>query len=226
MAQAKPMRPLFTLIMLLFAAPAWPTTVLVVGDSISAAYGLAEKDGWVQLAEDQLQPLAGNEIDFVNASISGDTTSGGLARLPEALERFNPDLVVIELGGNDGLRGYSLKEMRENLTTMVEASEAMGAEVLLLGMQIPTNYGVAYTRRFAAIFQKVADTTGAALVPFMLEPIANNRDYFQSDGIHPSADAQPLLVDHVLPLITQILKLDAPDAAATGDQSATQQNSN
>ncbi len=222
MAQVKPMRALFLLATLLFVAPVWASTVLVVGDSISAAYGLAEEDGWVQMAEEQLQPLADDEINFVNASISGDTTSGGLARLPEALERFDPDLVVIELGGNDGLRGYSLKKMRENLTEMVEASEASGAEVLILGMQIPTNYGAAYTRRFAEIFQKVADTTGAALVPFMLEPLVADRAYFQSDGIHPSADAQPLLVDHVLPSIKQALKIDAAGAAATTKQRSTQ----
>lgn len=219
------MRPLFTLIMLLFAAPAWSTTVLVVGDSISAAYGLAEKDGWVQLAEDQLQPASEGDLEFINASISGDTTSGGMARLPEALERFEPDLVVIELGGNDGLRGYSLKQMRENLTTMVQASEASGAEVLILGIEIPTNYGAAYTRRFADIFQKVADATGAALVPFILEPIATDRDYFQPDGIHPTAEAQPLLAQHVLPSIAQILEIELPELAA-GDEDSAQQTTN
>ena len=180
---------------------AWSTTVLVVGDSISAAYGLPERDGWVQLANDQFS----DEVTFVNASISGDTTSGGLARLPEALERFNPSVVVIELGGNDGLRGYSLKDMRENLTAMIDASETAGASVLLLGMEIPSNYGTAYTRRFAQIFQKVADSTGVALVPFFLEPIATNRDYFQRDGVHPTAEAQPLLVEHVIPALKSLI---------------------
>jgi len=141
----KIMRLISLLFLLFLSAPTWSKTVLVVGDSISAAYGLAERDGWVQLTDDKFS----EDITFVNASISGDTTSGGLARLPEALDRFNPSVVVIELGGNDGLRGYSLKDMRENLTAMVEASEAAGASVLLLGMQIPSNYGVAYTRRFA-----------------------------------------------------------------------------
>lgn len=220
MVQVKPLRTLFTLIMLLFAAPAWSTTVLVVGDSISAAYGMAEKDGWVQLAEDALQPLSETDITFVNASISGDTTSGGLARLPAALNRFAPDLVIIELGGNDGLRGYSLKEMRENLTAMVEASETSGASVLLLGVQIPTNYGAAYTRRFADIYQKVADATGAALVPFMMETIATDRDFFQPDGVHPTADAQPLMMNHVLPEITKALQLETPDGTATTDDAA------
>ena len=184
---------------------AWSTTVLVVGDSISAAYGLPERDGWVQLANDQFS----DEVTFVNASISGDTTSGGLARLPEALERFNPSVVVIELGGNDGLRGYSLKDMRENLTAMIDASETAGASVLLLGMEIPSNYGTAYTRRFAQIFQKVADSTGVALVPFFLEPIATNRDYFQRDGVHPTAEAQPLLVEHVIPALKSLINIPA-----------------
>ena len=201
------------LILLLLSAPAWSKTVLVVGDSISAAYGLAERDGWVQLASDQLS----DDATFVNASISGDTTSGGLARLPEALERFKPSVVVIELGGNDGLRGYSLKDMRENLTAMVDASESAGASVLLLGMQIPSNYGTAYTRRFAQIFQKVAESTGAALVPFFLEPIATNRDFFQRDGVHPTAEAQPLLVEHVIPALKSLLNIPAATQdAATG----------
>ena len=201
------------LILLLLSAPAWSKTVLVVGDSISAAYGLAERDGWVQLASDQLS----DDVTFVNASISGDTTSGGLARLPEALERFKPSVVVIELGGNDGLRGYSLKDMRENLTAMVDASESAGASVLLLGMQIPSNYGTAYTRRFAQIFQKVAESTGAALVPFFLEPIATNRDFFQRDGVHPTAEAQPLLVEHVIPALKSLLNIPAATQdAATG----------
>ncbi len=208
------MRLLFTLFMLLFSFPAWSSTVLVVGDSLSAAYGLAEKDGWVNLAQNELKEQ-NNDIKFVNASISGDTTSGGLSRLPEALDRFEPDLVIIELGGNDGLRGYSLKDMRENLTAMVQISEAAGASVLLLGMQIPTNYGAAYTRRFAAIYQKVADATGAALVPFFLEPIATERDYFQRDGVHPTADAQPLLVDHIMNALIQALKLDEPSPTST-----------
>ncbi len=214
------MRLTFTLIMLLLSAPAWPTTILVMGDSISAAYGLAEKDGWVQLAENELSTRHPEDVTFVNASISGDTTSGGLARLPDALDRFQPDLVVIELGGNDGLRGYSLKQMRENLTAMVETSEAAGADVLILGMQIPSNYGTAYTRRFAEIFQKVAGKTEAALVPFFLEPIALKREFFQADGVHPTAEAQPLLLQHVLPAFLDILKIPANENASGNDVDA------
>ena len=199
------MRIIYLLFFMFLSTSAWSTTVLVVGDSISAAYGLPERDGWVQLANDQFS----DEVTFVNASISGDTTSGGLARLPEALERFNPSVVVIELGGNDGLRGYSLKDMRENLTAMIDASETAGASVLLLGMEIPSNYGTAYTRRFAQIFQKVADSTGVALVPFFLEPIATNRDYCQRDGVHPTAEAQPLLVEHVIPALKSLINIPA-----------------
>ena len=199
------MRIIYLLFFMFLSTSAWSTTVLVVGDSISAAYGLPERDGWVQLANDQFS----DEVTFVNASISGDTTSGGLARLPEALERFNPSVVVIELGGNDGLRGYSLKDMRENLTAMIDASETAGASVLLLGMEIPSNYGTAYTRRFAQIFQKVADSTGVALVPFFLEPIATNRDFFQRDGVHPTAEAQPLLVEHVIPALKSLINIPA-----------------
>jgi acyl-CoA thioesterase I len=199
------MRTIGFLLLFLFSGTAFSATVLVVGDSISAAYGLAEKDGWVSLAEEAFQ-AEDDKVTFINASISGDTTSGGVARLPEALERFQPDIVVIELGGNDGLRGYSLKDMRENLTTMVMDSEAAGAEVLLLGMQIPTNYGVAYTRRFTEIFQKVADATGAALVPFFLEPIATSRDFFQRDGVHPTAEAQPLMFEHAKPALQELIE--------------------
>jgi len=121
-----------------------------------------------------------------------------LRRLPDALARFSPDILVIELGGNDGLRGYSLKEMRTNLEQMTTLAQDAGAAVLILGMQIPTNYGAAYVKRFAASFAKVADTTGAAIVPFMLEPIALDRAYFQADGIHPNESAQPLMAEHVL----------------------------
>ena len=177
-------------------------TGLVVGDSISAAYGLAEEDGWVALAEERLRADR-PDVTLVNASISGDTTGGGLRRLPAALERFEPDLVVIELGGNDGLRGYPPKAMRQNLEEMARLANEAGADVLILGMMIPSNYGDAYTRLFADAFGEAAEASGAALVPFMLEPIAEDRDYFQSDGIHPTAEAQPLIVEHVLPALRE-----------------------
>jgi len=178
--------------------------VLVVGDSISAAYGLAENDGWVALAETRLQSI-NPDVSFINASISGDTTGGGLRRLPAALDRFEPDLVVIELGGNDGLRGYPPKAMQQNLEAMATLAKDSEAEVLFLGMLIPTNYGEAYLRKFAEAFVNAANNTDTELLPFFLEPIAENRDYFQRDGIHPTAEAQPLLVDHVMPLLEPLV---------------------
>lgn len=182
-------------------------TVLVVGDSISAAYGLNEESGWVALAEKQLRDEV-PDMEFVNASISGDTTTGGAQRIDEALKRFSPDMLIIELGGNDGLRGYQPKQMQANLETMATAGQNAGAEVLLLGMMIPSNYGAAYTRQFGEAFTRAADQTGAELVPFLLEPIAEDRTMFQKDGIHPTAQAQPLLVDHVMPAIRRILEKD------------------
>ena len=195
-------------------APA--ATVLVVGDSISAAYGIDQDDGWVALAEEALREDY-PEIEFVNASISGDTTGGGLRRLPDALERFDPDVVVIELGGNDGLRAYPVERMRDNLEAMVEAAEASGAETLILGMMIPSNYGPAYTEAFGRAFAEAAEATGSDLVPFFLEPIAEDRSAFQRDGIHPTAEAQPLLMEHALPALRGVLEdVDADGDAVSG----------
>lgn len=187
-----------TLLALPLSASAW--TALVVGDSIGAAYKLKEEDGWVRLTEAALRERYPDaDVELVNASISGDTTRGGLSRLPDALERFEPDLVVIELGGNDGLRGYPPASMRQNIEAMARLSDEAGAEVLILGMMIPSNYGAAFTKMFSDAFGEAAEATDSALVPFLLEPIAEDRTWFQSDGIHPTAEAQPLLVEHVLP---------------------------
>ncbi|MFK7890721.1 MAG: arylesterase [Granulosicoccus sp.] len=180
-------------------------TALVIGDSISAAYGLDEQQGWVNLAEQSLA-REGHEVTFVNASISGDTTAGGLRRLPDALERFNPDLVILELGGNDGLRGYPVNAMRDNLVKMAELAQEQGADVLILGMMIPSNYGQAYLKMFAQAFVDAAEATNSAFIPFLLEPIAQNREFFQADGIHPTAEAQPLMVEHVMPELLEILE--------------------
>jgi len=187
------------------SSTAFATTVLVVGDSISAAYGMHEDDGWVQLAENQLLEKE-QQVEFVNASISGDTTEGALRRLPDALELFEPDILVIELGGNDALRGYSLKKVRENLEALANMGKNAGADVLIMGMQIPTNYGAAYTKRFAQTFVDAAESTGSELIPFFLEPIALNIEYFQRDGIHPSVEAQPLLVEHAFTKLLPMLE--------------------
>lgn len=184
-------------------------TVLVFGDSLSAAYGLAESDGWVQLLQAELDKLESNVTVF-NASISGETTAGGLLRLPAAIERFQPDIVVLELGGNDGLRGQSLKAMRENLSAMTTIAQQASAEVLILGMRIPPNYGPVYTERFYDTFSDVAQEHNAYLVPFFLEPIATSRDFFQRDGIHPTAQAQPLLMqvvaDALMTMVSRIMQ--------------------
>ncbi len=190
-----------------FTARAEPFTALVVGDSISAAYGLREADGWVALAAQQLADQ-GFDVDFVNASISGDTTVGGLRRLPDALERFEPNLLVIELGGNDGLRGYPTDAMQQNLEDMATLAHNSGSRVLILGMMIPTNYGKAYLQRFSQAFVDAAANTDSELVPFLLEPIAQDRRYFQSDGIHPTLEAQSLMADHVMPALMKILKTE------------------
>ena len=178
-------------------------TVLVVGDSISAAYGLQTENGeagWVQLLQQRLGPTH----RVINASISGDTTGGGLARLPKTLEVHNPDIVIIELGGNDGLRGYPIGAIRDNLLAMTDAVLAIGATPIIAGMQMTPNLGPRYTEAFATLFTEVAADTGAALVPFLLEGVATPERFeelMQRDGIHPNADAQPLLLDNVWPVL-------------------------
>ncbi len=189
------------------AAPA-PQTILIVGDSLSAEYGLARGTGWVALLERRLadQKIAAR---VVNASISGDTTAGGRARLAPLLAQHKPAVVVIELGGNDALRGLPLKNTQENLTQMVEAAKAAGARVLVVGIQVPPNYGTDYTRRFSAIFAEVATQTRSAVVPFFLQGVAdgpNAAAMFQPDRIHPLAAAQPLMLDNVWPELRKLLR--------------------
>lgn len=186
------------------AAAAAPC-IVVMGDSLSAAYGLDVDQGWVSLLQQRLR-AKGYPHRVHNASISGETTAGGLRRLPAVLSRTDPALVIIELGGNDGLRALSTDAMRRNLSDMVAASRDAGTRVLLLGMRIPSNYGPSYTRAFAEVFHQVAQDKGAALVDFFLAPIAQDLDYFQDDGIHPTADAQPLLLEQVWPAIEPLLE--------------------
>ena len=177
-------------------APAAQKTVLVLGDSLSAEYGLARGSGWVALLEKR---LAQDKIaaSVVNASISGDTTSGGRSRLPALLKAHRPSHVVIELGGNDALRGLPLPMTRDNLTVMARAAKAAGARVMIVGMQLPPNYGVHYGQDFAALFAGVAQAEGAALVPFLLAGVADGPQadrLFQPDRIHPSAEAHPQML--------------------------------
>lgn len=176
----------------LFASPA----ILVTGDSLSAAYGIPLEKGWVALLQTRLQE-EGYPHRVINTSVSGETTAGGLARLPQALEKHRPSIVILELGANDGLRGLPLAEMRANLEQMVKLSQAAGAEVLLLGMRLPSNYGPVYTEAFREGFGQVAESSGVALIPFFLERIALDQKWFQADGIHPTEAAQPMLLGAV-----------------------------
>ncbi len=177
-------------------AKAQDSKLLILGDSISAGYGINPDLGWVQLLAEKMQEThAGYQV--VNGSISGNTTADGLARLPKLLDVHKPELVVIELGGNDGLRGYPLKIMRKNLVQLIEITRAANAQVLLVGIEIPPNYGERYTKQFRATFQRVANEQEVALVPFILEGVATNAEMMQDDGIHPTEMAQPQLLDNV-----------------------------
>ena len=190
------------------AQPGPRRTVLVVGDSLSAEYGLARGSGWVALLE---QRLAKEKIaaTVVNASISGDTTSGGRSRLPALLAQHKPGIVILELGGNDALRGLPLNMTQANLSAMAQAAKAAGARVLIVGMQVPPNYGQKYAQDFANLFASVAKVEGAALVPFFLAGVADGPEadrLFQNDRIHPNAQAQARMLDNVWPVLKPLLK--------------------
>ena len=190
------------------AAGARAQTILVVGDSLSAEYGLQRGSGWVALLAARLareHPAA----SVVNASISGDTTAGGLARLPALLGQHRPALVVLELGGNDALRGLPIDTTRSNLVDMAKLAKAAGAGLLILGMQVPPNYGRSYGERFAGMFAEVSRSQGAALVPFMLKGVADipqSERMFQADRIHPLASAHPIILGNVWPVLEPLLK--------------------
>ena len=193
-------------LLVLWAVPgaAQEPVILVWGDSLSAAYGIAREAGWVHLLQQKLRDQ-GYPHRVVNGSVAGETTAGGLARLPAALKEHRPALVLVELGGNDGLRGLPLRELRANLTQLVRRSRAAGARVLLFEMRMPPNYGAAYTEGFRKAFADVARTQDATLVPFFLEAIAADPAQFQDDGIHPSQAAQPRLLDAVWPLLHSVI---------------------
>jgi acyl-CoA thioesterase-1 len=186
-------------------------TILVVGDSISAAHGVAVADGWVARLRARLE-AEGYPHGVVNASVGGDTTSGGRARLPGALAEHDPDLVIIELGGNDGLRGQSLSAMADNLGAMVKGARAAGARVLLLGVRLPPNYGPAYTGKFTAVYERVAEDHDTALVPRMLAGVGERRAHMQADGIHPDASGHAAILDNVWPALVPLLE-KTPEAA-------------
>lgn len=182
-----------------------PKTVLVVGDSLSAEYGLARGTGWVALME---QKLKAEKIDakVVNASISGETTSGGRTRLPALLSQYHPQVVVIELGANDGLRGLPVAAAEDNLRSMVALAKRDHAKVLLVGMRMPPNYGRAYTERFFGMYKQVSIDTKSALVPFMLDGVADKPALFQQDRLHPLATAHPTILNNIWPKFSALIK--------------------
>ncbi|OYT97137.1 MAG: arylesterase [Pseudomonas sp. PGPPP3] len=190
--------------LLLWAQGAVAGTLLVLGDSISAAFGLDTRQGWVSLLEQRLA-AEGFDYQVVNASVSGDTSAGGLARLPTLLAEHRPDLLIVELGGNDGLRGQPPAQLQQNLAAMVQQARKAGTRVLILGMKLPPNYGLRYTTAFADVFPQVAKEQDVALVPFLLEGAAGLPLMTQADGIHPTAAAQPRLLDNVWPTLKPLL---------------------
>lgn len=187
------------------AAPSYAETILVLGDSLSAAFGMAPERGWVHLLRTQLNSTEGQHR-VINASISGETTAGGAARLGRLLERHRPAAVIIELGGNDGLRGMALRDSRLQLGFMINLALTQNADVLLLGMRLPPNYGPAYTTQFEAMFSTLAEEYAIRHIPFFLDGVAQTPSLMQIDRIHPTADAQPLLLNKVWPSINALLQ--------------------
>jgi acyl-CoA thioesterase-1 len=197
------------LVLVMFAVTTLPAysaskTILVLGDSLSAEYGLVRGKGWVALLEQRLQQK-NIPATVINASISGDTTSGGKARLAKLLEKHHPDILIIELGGNDALRGLSLKASEDNFKGMIDMAKMQRSKVLLAGMKIPPNYGPDYSDRFFSLYEKLAKANKTALVPFLLEGIAEKETLFQADRIHPAAEAHPAILNNVWPHLLPLL---------------------
>lgn len=187
------------------AAEAKPATILVFGDSLSAAYGIAQDHGWASLLDARLKREKPN-YSVANASISGETTSGGLSRIKQALEKQKPAITVIELGANDGLRGLPVPSMRKNLDAMIKLAKAAGSRVLLVGVRMPPNYGADYNRAFEAAFADLAKEHKTGLVPFFFEGFAEKREFYQPDNLHPTAAAQPMLLENVWKALKPMLK--------------------
>jgi acyl-CoA thioesterase-1 len=199
-----PIRFLLILVLAL-PLPAPAATILVFGDSLSSGYGLQRGADWVSLLEQRLREHK-RDYKVVNASVSGETSLGGRNRIAPALKEHRPGIVILALGGNDGLRGQNPAAMRDNLAAIIEASRRAGAEVLLVGMRIPPNYGTAYAEKFHAVYGDLARRYKLPLVPFLLEGFAEDRGYFQADGIHPNARAQPLMLETVWAALRTLIK--------------------
>ncbi|UGQ48520.1 arylesterase [Massilia endophytica] len=180
-----------------------PKTLLVVGDSLSAEYGIARGAGWVALAEQKLKAL---DVKVINASVSGETTSGGRSRMPQLLSKHKPDVVVIELGANDGLRGLPVTAAESNLRAMIEAVQKAGAKVLLVGIRVPPNYGRDYSEKFFGMYGTLSKAMGVPLAPFMLESVAAKPELFQPDRLHPLASAHPIILGNIWPYLLPIVK--------------------
>ncbi|WP_090456567.1 arylesterase [Nitrosospira sp. Nsp1] len=192
------------------ATTAGTTTIMVFGDSLSAGYGLPHNAGWVSLLKRRLQIKS--QATLINNSISGETAAGGRNRIGQAIKTHRPDIVVIELGGNDGLRGTPIESIRDDLEAIIEACLRNKTAVLLAGMQLPPNYGIAYTQKFQDIYPQLAKRHGLKLVPFLLDGFGDKREFFQADGIHPSAQAQEKIVDNVWKILKTMIK--SPEAVA------------
>ena len=190
--------------MMMVATGASAKIILVVGDSISAAYGINTEQGWVALLQHKLA-VKNKSFQVFNESISGDTTAGGLVRIDAALNKHKPDILLLELGANDGLRGLSPSIMQANLTEIIKRSQKIGAKVVLLGIRIPLNYGKRYTDMFYAVYPTLAKTLNVGLVPFMLTDVALNEALMQADGLHPNATAQPIMLETIWPYLTALL---------------------
>jgi len=177
--------------------------ILVLGDSLSAGYGIDIEQGWVKLLEQEL--TQNHVIAITNASVSGETSSGGLARLPALLAQHQPHIVILELGGNDGLRGQPLKLLQKNLQAMIALCQAKNAKIILAGMQIPPNYGARYATQFKTTYFQLAEKNALLLIPFLLEGVAGKGELIQADGIHPKAEAQPIIMENVAPILIKAL---------------------
>ena len=193
---------LLLILITLFSTASAKQKILIWGDSLSAAYGIPKEKGWVNLMRQAL----GDNIEIINGSISGETTRGGLTRLPKALEKNTPDYLILELGANDGLRGLPPKVTKINLTRMIEKAKKTNTKIILLGMKIPPNYGVAYSNKFESVFKELADQYQLTFIPFFLEKVVIDRKLLQEDELHPTAKAQALLLEAILPTITAELK--------------------
>ncbi|MCW8828897.1 MAG: arylesterase [Gammaproteobacteria bacterium] len=199
------MRKLVASLLLLLSLPAWGGTIVVFGDSLSAGYGLEPGQGWVTLLKDRLE-RKGFNCQVINASISGDTSAGGAARIEAVLAQHRPEILILELGANDGLRGLSPEAMKANLSSIILKAKAAGAQILLLGMEMPPNYGPRYTEKFTSVYSGLAEEHQLPKPPFLLERVALEPQMMQADNLHPNAAGQPLLLDTVWPALRPLLR--------------------